>query len=249
MAAELTDAPVDRGAAVEVDEAHVVDVLLHDRDDVRRLHDVVVVVVGGGQRRDAAIPDAPVAVVELGVGVGGNQSFPHILQPLPGRRRDVRFRFRREGWQTPVRRVDDERGAPRRDHRRPAVEPEAVVGADVAAHRQRLGAHDAGSVRAGVGFDHAPLDDRGFLLGQELLAGLRLRALERRHRRAVPDAPDVGVAPGRSRRYPTLRRRRLGPTPPPAPARRSRPTPTHRPRRAHEKDGSSLTPSPRSPRR
>ena len=180
------------GTPVERDVADVVDVLLQDDHEVRVLQDVVVVVVAGRERRDAAVPDAAVPEVELLVAVGRRVPPSHRPPVVRLRRRQPCRDLRRDVGEPTVRRVDDHRRAPGRDHRRPPLHPEVVVGADVPA---RLGAARGRLPQVDVALCGALLGSGRLLLGQELLLAERLRPLERRQRGVVPDALQVRIAP------------------------------------------------------
>ena len=102
-------------------------------DVVRRLEDLNILVVPTRKHRrtrvesqDAAVTDAAVLrAVCLGTAtLFLTANLPlRIGSPLP---------FGRIRRQAAIRRVDDQRSAPRRDNRRPAVIPELVVGNDTA---------------------------------------------------------------------------------------------------------------------
>jgi hypothetical protein len=157
---------------------------LHDHDVIARLHDLDVVVVRAGQRRqragDAALPEAPILGI---VGVGRDQ-------PPRLRARGLAFlRLRRQRRDAAVGRIDDERGL-RPEDLRAAVPPEIVVGArDVGV---RAGAVTAVLVPA---LDGRALELGDFLgVGEGRLVAKRRGPLERRDGRVAPDALLIGPA-------------------------------------------------------
>ena len=100
-----------------------------------------------------------------------------------------------------VGRIDDERRAAVVDHARAPVEPEIVVGADVAAGRQRLGANLAGCIGLGGALHGRRLDLRRLLRGERGLVREVRRALERRQGPEVPHALQIRLAVRRARQH------------------------------------------------
>ena len=89
------------------------------------------------------------------------------------------------------------------DHRRALLGPEAVVPADVAAGRQRLGAHLARCVLAVHAFLGLPLERRHFFGAEKRLLRQILRTFQGGDGGVVPDRLDVRVAPRRTGRRPS----------------------------------------------
>ena len=87
---------------VEGNNTYVVNVLLQNDHVIRSLEQVIVVVVSGGQRRHAAIPDAPVSEIELFVRISWRPSLPYRSQPLPFGRVSAALGFGGECWQSSV---------------------------------------------------------------------------------------------------------------------------------------------------
>ena len=162
--------------------------------------DVLVVAAGhdgrpGVEPEQAAFGDAPVFGAVGADAADAEPDGPGRLGPGP---LPVHARLRRR--HPAVGGIDDERRPAVVDHPRPPVEPEVVVGAHVAARRQRLGA----DLARPVGLD-GPLHGRGLdlgrLFGRQLgLAGPVLGALQRGQGPEVPDALQVGGAVGQTRR-------------------------------------------------
>ena len=75
---ELTNGRREMRTPVQRDDAHVMDVLLQNDHEVGVLQKVVVVVVSGRKRRDAAIPETPLAQTQFFWPIGGSQSILHI---------------------------------------------------------------------------------------------------------------------------------------------------------------------------
>ena len=169
---------VRRSRPVDRDDAHVVDVLDADRHGVRRLEDLVGVVVARRDRRHAVVGDAavPVAPVEMRVG--------RMLRPIGplglGRRRGLRG-----DGQAPVRRIDDER-RPQIGTHPAAVEPEGVVRAHAARRRLAI-------------LGHLEVPRRGLLLGVVRAVAETRRPLQRRQRGVRPGALQIRIAPRRQR--------------------------------------------------
>ena len=115
----------------------------------------------------------------------------------------------RQRRHAPVRRIDDQRRAPRLDHVGAAVHPEVVVGADAAA---RLGAAGRRLPELDVAGHGRLLAARRLFLGQELLITELLGPLQRRDRAEVPDPLQIRRAPRRPGRLvlPDRRRRQQG---------------------------------------
>ena len=105
--------------------------------------------------------------------------------------------------QSPVRRVHDQRSAPRFDGLRSLVHPEVVVAADIAAG---LGSPGLGLPQVDRPVDGRPLEARRLLLGQELLVTPILRSLQGGDGAEVPDALQVGLPPRRAGRFRSDRR-------------------------------------------
>ena len=192
VAGVLADLPRHVGAPVEGDETRVVDVLLQNRHHVGGLHDVVVVVVAGGERRDAAVPEAAVAQVELLVGLDRQLAAAHPREPARLRRVHPGLHLRGQRRQPAVLGVDDDRGPPVGHHRRPPLHPEVVVGPHAAA---RLGAPGRRVQQVRVPLDRALREAGRLLLGQERPVREVRGALQRGQGGVVPDALQVGVAP------------------------------------------------------
>ena len=93
----------------------------------------------------------------------------------------------------PVRRIDDQRGAPRTNDVRTLVHPEVVVTTHVATG---LGTPGLSVPQAGGTVDGALLALRRFLLGQECLVAKVFGTLERRDGPKIPDTLQVRRAPG-----------------------------------------------------
>ena len=185
------------------------------------LHDTLQVVVehrqhrrtrGGAEPEQAALGERP----DLGVvvGAGGVEAVldhpprgagvragqcPAVLEPLPRRVG--------ERWLPAVGRIDEDRRSPLAvDPERvvAAIDPERVVAADVpgrsrrsvAAHRRRLAVRIARLVAAGVALELLPRDLRRFLLRQERLVAEALGPLQRRQRRDVVGARQIGPSAG-----------------------------------------------------
>ena len=140
--------------------------LLYDRGNMA---------LGIPPRRDAALPDVP---VRPGI-VAARAACP---RQLPGRRQ------RRK---PAIRRVHDHR---RPIRPRPAVHPEVVVGAYIAARPGSLGLRAQELLVAG---GSGAANFRDLFLGQRLSALELLRPLHRRGPGRGPDALQVRVAPGR----------------------------------------------------
>ena len=198
----LADAAGRGRAAVERGHADVVVHLDQQRDGVRGLEDLHVVVVAARQQRrpctepeQAALGEAPL----LGTGRAVAPDADADRLPVPGQPRLLaRFRLRRQGRNPPVRRVDDQRRL--RQRRRPrAVRPDGLaVAARVAGRRGEV----AGQRRGVRLLRHR----RGLLDAERRAAGELLRALQRRERPVVPHAAEVRIAPRRARRVRGLRR-------------------------------------------
>ena len=188
-------------APVERNDARVVHHLVEQHHVVLGLEQLHVLVVAAGRHRRAGVEadDAThlqrVRTHVLDPAAGGDvvheQPAPHLLQVRPLLRRGCRQRRH-----TAVRRIDDERRAPRLDRAVARVEPELVVVAD---HVGRLlvVAHGELGQPPGLVF-------RRLLRGQHRLVAQLLRAFERRERAEVPDALEVRRAPRGARRVPVL---------------------------------------------
>ena len=190
--------------AVQRHDARVV-VLLRQQDDVvRRLEhlDVVVVAAGADRRTRLRVLDAAVARVEVLVGAGGKHPPAHRGDPRRLRRLGAHPRVIRQGRQPSVRRVHDERRAPRPDGGRSPIQPEVVVEAgrsvrppvDLIARGGRLGRAIQEPL---VALESLPLQCRRLLLGQEGLVAQLHGPFERCERPVVPRPLEIGMAPGR----------------------------------------------------
>ena len=180
VAHPLLDRRIRMRAAVQRDDARVVDHLDHDHDVLRRLEDLVVVVVEPRRHRPRhAARDAAVVGVELEVGVearaadGAVGALRGALQLLLDRRRPR---------QPAVRRIHDERG---RLRQLALLQPVVVVEADRVAARAVV-------AQARLGIAQRPL-----LVGQLRLAGQVRGTLQGRRGLVRPHALQVRMAPGR----------------------------------------------------
>ena len=179
---------------IERDAANVVDILIENDHIAGRLENLVRVVVAGRQRRHAVIDDAPLL---KGAVLPGVVLVPRLLH---GERRLSRAPFRRHGRQSPVRRIDNQRGAP---DRLAAVVPVRVIRA------REVG---FGGAVAAIGARCRILIERGHLLcAEHRFPRLVARPFQGRDRRVRPFALQVGLAPGRVRRRPVARGGRLPP--------------------------------------
>ena len=158
--------------------------------------DVLVVAAGNDGRPGVEAEQAPLgdAAVLGAVGADAADAEPDRPGGLGGGAGTLPVHARLRRRHPAVGRIDDERGPTVVDDPRPPVEPEVVVGAHVAARRQRLGADLARPVRLG-----RALDGRGLELGRLLRRQLRLLrpvlgALQRGQGPEVPDALQVGGA-------------------------------------------------------
>ena len=184
-------------AAVERDDARLVDHLVADHDVARRLHDLVAGVVDRRrQRPDHAARDAAVVEAAIRVRIGGAAA----LALLPGGSLacEASFRQRRD---TAVRWIDDQR---RLALRVAALEP---------VRRRRHRAADGSARRRGGVLEREVGIVENLLVRELRLAGgvLLVRepiprpellvALHRHadHRRAGPDSGEIRVAPRRAR--------------------------------------------------
>ena len=189
IAVPLTDGLRQVRTPIERDDAHVVDVLVENRDAPGRLEDLVRVVVARRQRRHAVVDDA--ALLQRPV-------FPRIV-----RVRALRFlvegqppaALRRQRGKPAVGRVDDERRPP---NRLAAVVPVRVVGARQIRIRPAV---TAIGVRSG-----ALVERRDLFAAQDFLAGLPVGTFERRDRRVRPLALKIRLAPRRPGQRPRLLR-------------------------------------------
>ena len=196
-----------RRAAVERDDARLVDHFVGDHDVARRLHDLVAGVVDRRrQRADHAARDA--AVVEAAVRVRIRGAAALGCRTYGGLPRLARFRHRRHAA---VRRIDDQR---RLVLRIAALEPmrrRRDGPADGAAGCRRAfssskSALSSSSCRANSASAPCTLP-RSASCGAQLLVALHRHA---DHRRAGPDAGEIGVAPRRARHFVGRVVRRIG---------------------------------------
>ena len=192
-------------ASVGRDHARSTQHLDLNSDVSRTLSDPVVVVVGRRTHRarhaasDAALEGA---AIEPGVSSASIRAGTSKRRPLALIARALLCLFGQLRHAT-IRRIDHERGAWRRDLGA-TVPPEVVVGAlDVAACPFRS------PFIAGL-FLRAFLERGHFLLREELAARHIRGSLERRDRSVRVGALQIGLAPGRARRGPVLRARRIG---------------------------------------
>ena len=170
VAQPLPDTRADVRTPVEVNEPHLVNLLMQNRHESRRLRDLVVVVVPGRQRRHAVVQDAAFLQRPVKPGVGRTPGSPR------GRARiEHLLTVRRQRRQPSVLRVDDERCAA---DRRTAVPPELVI-----RQLEILGFVGGAALGAGV---RLLVDFGFFFLAEQLLLSGTARALERRDRAVIP---------------------------------------------------------------
>src|SRR5690348_8650487 len=129
MAARITEPQVNAGGnvrtAVERDDAGVVNHLIEDDDGIRRLNDLVAVVVGAGQHGRTGGGPVQAALGKAAVFGAIGRMHPLVF----GARRHLGLTVRRERRNAAVRRIDDQGGAVGLDNLGAAVIPEFVVGA------------------------------------------------------------------------------------------------------------------------
>ncbi len=161
-------------AAIDRDHARFVNHFVEDGHVAGRLHDLIGVVVAGGEHagghaaRDAAVPDAHVLP---GIGdVGG------IVIAL-------RFRGGLERHSA-IGRIHYERGLPGGDNLSAGIEPDLVVVADVACGRRTIHA-----IRRGL-----LLEFGGFFFRQHRFVGEFGGTLERSDGGVGPDSFEIGLA-------------------------------------------------------
>ena len=201
LARPLEQVRRQRRTAVERDDARGVHHLRHDRDVVRGLEHLDVVVVGARRHRRPGVEPQEAAVV----GAEVQPRVGRLVAPVLAARLDAAPALGRQRRVAPVRRVDDQRRAARRHRFQALIEPGVVVGAvaavrppvDVAAHRGPLRRQLQEVVQT---VERLPLQVGHLLFGQELLLGERLRPLHPRDAAVVPDAPEVGRVPSGPRR-------------------------------------------------
>ena len=178
----LAWAVVGHRAAVDRDDAHLVDHLQENRHVAFALEDLDVVVVDAAQpygaSRQTPFPQTAVFV----------RVSPPPLSTGPPAFAGPRY----AGRNPPIGWVDDQRGA---TIGLPAVPPELVVGEADIGLRAQLAATFRGGERFGV---QVRLGD--LLRGQKLASLVSGRALHRGRGAVVPDAFQVGGTPGHARR-------------------------------------------------
>ena len=205
VAHPLPDAVGQVRAAVERHDARVVHHLVQDRDVVGGLEDLQVLVVARRHDRRSGVEAQEAALGQPAV-LGAVGADAADAEAHGARRRDV-LRVGRSALlrhprlqrgHAPVGGIDDQRRAAVVDHARAAVEPEVVVGADVAAGGQRLGADLARRIGLG-GALHGRRLDLGCLLRREHRLRLVGRPLEGSQRPEVPHALQIRLAVRRAR--------------------------------------------------
>src|SRR5271165_1073874 len=167
---------------VHVDDAHVVNLFHQDHDGVRRLHDLIVVVVEGRQhgrtghrRDDAALGESTILYIVDAIGAP--------RQTPAGRRHHGRY--------LSIRRINDHRGTLNAVHARQTVAhvvEENVVGAGAFRSLGLVQRAFRGAVQFLPGLVLFLLPLFGLGIGKRGLTGKLSRAFERRARCVGPDA-------------------------------------------------------------